>query len=76
MEEWGGQSERIYLARVEPFEPESQVDLAGEHVGEIRWWTLDELVDPNVSFAPRGLPELVLDLLEHGPPAKPIDVGV
>ena len=76
MEAWGGQSERIYLARVEPFEPEPQVDLAAEHVTEIRWWALDELEDPNVYFAPRRLPALVLDLLEHGPPAEPVDVGV
>ena len=73
---WGGQSERIYLVRVPPFEPKPQVDLAAEMVSAIRWWTLDELDTPGAYFAPRRLPQLVRELLENGPPSEPIDVGV
>jgi G:T/U-mismatch repair DNA glycosylase/ADP-ribose pyrophosphatase YjhB (NUDIX family) len=73
---WGGQSERIYLVRVEPFEPAPQLDLAAEKVAEIRWWTLEELDRPDRQFAPRRLPALVRDLLANGPPPEPIDAGV
>ena len=68
MEAMGGQSERIYLVGSTPFEPEPRVDLAAEHVDG------DPLVDarrdrvPRTYFAPRRLPELVRDLLDHGPP--------
>ena len=76
MEGWGGQSERIHLVRVSPFEPDPRLDLAAEHIGEIRWWTLDEIDACEALFAPRRLPELVHDLLDHGPPSDPLDVGV
>jgi hypothetical protein len=42
----------------------------------IRWWDLDELEAADVLFAPRRLPALVRELLLHGPPAEPLDVGV
>jgi double-stranded uracil-DNA glycosylase len=73
---WGGQTERVYLVRVAPFEAEPQVDLAAEQVAEIRWWELDELGRADACFAPRGLVALVRDLLEKGPPPEPLDVGV
>jgi len=76
MDGWGGQAERIHLVRVEPFEPAPQVDLATEHVSEIRWWTRDELDRADVSYSPRALPELVRELLRLGPPTEPVDVGV
>jgi G:T/U-mismatch repair DNA glycosylase/ADP-ribose pyrophosphatase YjhB (NUDIX family) len=76
MQAWGGQSERIYLVRVEAFEPEPQVDLAAEHVAEIRWWDFGELAESDARFAPRALPTLAGDLLANGPPAAPIDTGV
>ncbi len=70
---WGGQRERHYLVRVDPFEPEPEVDLAAEHVDEIRWFALDELED--LATAPRRLEGLVRDLLEQGPPPEPLDAG-
>jgi hypothetical protein len=46
-------------------------------VGEVRWWTLDELgTAADVTFAPRRLPSLLRELLRSGLPATPIDVGV
>jgi double-stranded uracil-DNA glycosylase len=75
-ERWGGQSERIYLVRSEPFDPAPRLDLALEHVDEVRWWTLDELAVAGEEFAPRRLPALLRDLLASGPPPEPLDVGV
>jgi double-stranded uracil-DNA glycosylase len=76
MERWGGQRERIYLVRAPAFEPAPRLDLAAENVEEVRWWTFDELRATEAKFAPRRLPALVGDLLAHGPPPEPVDVGV
>jgi double-stranded uracil-DNA glycosylase len=70
---WGGQRERHYLVRVEPFEPAPEVDLAAEQVEEIRWFARDELA--GVVTAPRRLAELLGDLLARGP-REPFDAGV
>jgi 8-oxo-dGTP pyrophosphatase MutT (NUDIX family) len=72
---FGGQVERIYLVRSESFEPApsfSADELAAEGVVEARWFTIDEL--ESVITGPQQLVELVRDLLEHGPPAEPIDI--
>ena len=74
---WGGQRERHYLIRTEPFDPEpgfNQAALAAEGVHDVRWFTPDEL--ETVITGPRRLASLVRDLLENGPPAEPIDAGV
>jgi len=42
----------------------------------VRWWTLAELEAKDAIFAPRRLPLLVRELLLHGPPKEPVDVGV
>jgi ADP-ribose pyrophosphatase YjhB (NUDIX family) len=72
---FGGQVERIYLVRSESFEPRpsfSADELAAEGVVEARWFTIDEL--ESVITGPESLAELVRDLLEHGPPAEPLDI--
>jgi hypothetical protein len=61
---------------VEPFEPAARLDLAAEHVTEIRWWTADELGRSREVFGPRRLPELVGELLESGPPSVPLELGM
>lgn len=76
---WGGQTERIFLVRCDAFEPEPEWNveqLAAEGVTAQRWWTRDQLDSATGLFAPRRLPSLLRDLLEHGPPAEPIEVGV
>lgn len=76
---WDGQSERLYLVRTLPFQPVPRLtwpELRAEGVTAIRWWTLDELEAADALFSPRRLPSLVRSLLEHGPPAEPIDVGL
>lgn len=73
---FGGQLERHYLVRSEAFEIAptfSEAELAAEGVHEARWFTLDEV--DTVLTGPRRLPELVRDVLEHGPPAQPLDAG-
>ena len=76
---WDGQEEVYFLVRVEPFEPMPRLtpeELARELVAELRWWSQDERADSMEIFAPRRLPELLRDLVEHGPATTPVDVGV
>jgi double-stranded uracil-DNA glycosylase len=70
------QRERIWLVRVGEHEPVPGVDLAAEWVSSVRWWTLGELEAAEVELAPRRLPELVRDVLAHGPPPEPVDAGI
>jgi hypothetical protein len=56
----------------------SDEELRAEGVYGHRWWTLDELLahqGPEL-LAPRALPQLLQDLLQHGPPAKPVELGL
>jgi len=73
----GGQRERHYLIRTDPFDPApgfSPRELVAEGVHDARWFTVDEL--DTVITGPRRLAGLVRDLLENGPPTEPIDAGV
>jgi ADP-ribose pyrophosphatase YjhB (NUDIX family) len=70
-----GQRERCYLVRVEPFDPAPRIDLAAEHVTEVRWWTPAEIAESDEIFGPRSLPSLLAEILEHGPPAQPLSIG-
>jgi len=74
-----GQHERFYLVRTPPFEPSPRLaweELRDEGMTAVRWWTLDELATADAVFAPRRLPDLVRAIMEHGPPAEPLDAGV
>jgi len=76
---WDGQTERIYLVRVPPFEPSPVLtwdELRDEGVTGIRWWTPDELEAADELFSPRRLPLLLRELLREGPPPRPVDVGL
>jgi TDG/mug DNA glycosylase family protein len=68
--------ERIHLVRVDEHEPAPEIDLRAEGVHDLRWWTLPELEAAEETFVPRRLSEFLRELLEHGPPAKAIDVGI
>jgi TDG/mug DNA glycosylase family protein len=70
------QRERIHLVRVAEHEPAPTIDLAAEHVHEVRWWTLAELEKTDEELVPRSLSRRLRELLEHGPPSKPINVGL
>ena len=71
-----GQRERIYLVRTPAFEPRPLVDPAIEGIDRIGWWTRDELAASTAIFAPTRLAACFAALLDHGPAAEPIDVGV
>lgn len=58
-----------------PFEPAPRLELAAEHVTEVRWWAADELRRSWEVFGPRRLPELVGELLESGAPSVPLELG-
>lgn len=76
---WDGQRERYYLVRTPPFEPVPRLsweELRAEGMTAIPWWTLAELEAADAIFAPRRLPVLLRELIQHGPPAEPVDVGV
>ena len=70
------QRERIHLVRVDEHEPAPTIDLAAEHVHDVRWWTLAELEATDEELVPRTLPARLRELLEHGPPPAPVDVGI
>jgi TDG/mug DNA glycosylase family protein len=72
--DWGRQRERYYVVRVRTDQVSVQ-DLVGENVYGHRWWTIDELAATDQYIAPVRLAELVRELLEHGPPAEPLDAG-
>jgi hypothetical protein len=54
--------------------------LRAEQLGEIRWWTQEELAafEPTSTelFAPRRLQALVVALLADGVPPIPLDTGI
>jgi G:T/U-mismatch repair DNA glycosylase/8-oxo-dGTP pyrophosphatase MutT (NUDIX family) len=56
------QSERFFLVRVGRYEPAPTVDMAGEGVTEVRWWTQRELDHPTEQLVPDELAELVRSL--------------
>jgi TDG/mug DNA glycosylase family protein len=72
------QPERYFLVRAPAFEVEPELApelLAAEGVHEHRWWSLDELEASSEVFAPPRLPALLRELVEHGPPERPIEVS-
>jgi 8-oxo-dGTP pyrophosphatase MutT (NUDIX family) len=79
---WDGQRDHIYLVRAPYFVPHPTLtweQLRAEHVHELRWWTVPELVAAGaqgMTFAPRALPALVADIVRVGVPAGPIETGV
>ena len=77
---WSGrilrQRERIYLVEVDEHEPAPRVDLEAEGVHDVRWWTPEELEAAAETLVPLTLARHVRELLAHGPPCAPIDVGI
>ena len=41
-----------------------------------RWWSADEIAASDDEFAPRRLASFLRELLDRGPPAEALDVGV
>ena len=69
------QSEDIYLARVARFEPTSANNPARGEVDifrEFRWWSLAEIRESRELFVPKGFAELLKELIDRGPPTRPV----
>jgi 8-oxo-dGTP pyrophosphatase MutT (NUDIX family) len=79
--QWDGQRDRIHLVDApERFEPRPALtweQLRAEHVHELRWWTIDEIAAAeDLHFVPGDLAARLRDLVAHGPPRAPVDIGV
>lgn len=75
---YDGQEERIHLVRTPAFEPRPRLsadELATEYVFGMRWWHVHEVHD-GLPFVPASLRTRLEQLLRHGPPNAPVDVGV
>jgi 8-oxo-dGTP pyrophosphatase MutT (NUDIX family) len=73
---WDGQRDHAYLVRTRRFEPSPALtseQLRAEHLVDLRWWSLDELLaEPETTFfAPLHLPKLAHEVATNGPPAEP-----
>lgn len=78
MTQWDGQVDHIHLVRTGRFTPDPRLtpdQLLAEKIREIRWWTLDELVVSDATFAPRALPTLFGEFLARGAADVPIVVA-
>ena len=77
-----GQRDRVYLVRMPRFDPVPLIGweaLRDEFVHDIRWWSVDEIdaaTNSKVLFMPRRLAHFAREVLEHGPPAEPVDTGM
>lgn len=72
---WIDQHERWFLARTDRRTDLADAPLDDAGALEARWWTLDELLSTDETLAPGALAEHLRNLLTHGPPTEPIDVG-
>jgi ADP-ribose pyrophosphatase YjhB (NUDIX family) len=74
------QRERFFLMHVHArFEPRPHIgdeSLWAEGIREQRWWTIEEIEESSLEFAPRRLAELLRTLRADGPPGEPFDAGV
>ena len=69
--------EHWFLARV----PHADITRSGwtplehETISAYRWWTVAELSTTSERLVPRNLAHLLSELLLHGPPSSPIELG-
>lgn len=72
------QPERIYVARVETFEPrlDGLNEMETSMLRDMRWWSAGEIERSDAIFSPRRLAALLRELLTAGYPAAPVEVGL
>ena len=75
--DYDGAVNDYFLIRTDNFTPAGTFtteELAAENVHGHRWWTLPELQSHTgpALLSPRSLPDLLANLLQNGPPTKPI----
>ncbi|ETX05950.1 MAG: hypothetical protein ETSY2_20010 [Candidatus Entotheonella gemina] len=81
--EWNGrrvfQQEMYYLVETERFEPngDSNPD-AGEQAWFLGfgWWQAEEILTSDQTFSPRQLGHYLAQVIRHGPPATPVEIGI
>jgi ADP-ribose pyrophosphatase YjhB (NUDIX family) len=79
---WGGVRyecrEQWFMARVPVFaiDTSGMADYELTMVDDYRWWTVEELTRTGDVLAPSNLAALVRDVLQHGPPPQPIEMGL
>jgi 8-oxo-dGTP pyrophosphatase MutT (NUDIX family) len=71
------QDEWYFLGRTEATEVrlDGQTELERRSVGELRWWTCEELLRARETVYPTRLAGLLRTLLDEGPPRSPIRLG-
>ncbi len=77
MAHWDGQVDHIHLLRVEHFAPEPRLtadQMLTENMHEFRWWAPDELIASDATFAPRAMPNMLMNLLASDLPAEPLTI--
>ncbi len=69
--------ERIFLVRAPKFEPSARRMGRKERAvfRGFRWWEAAEIESSTERFEPLRLPAHLRELLERGPPERPVDVG-
>lgn len=80
--DWDGQHETVYLVPCHAFDIAPTMtaeELRDEGVVDHRWWTVAELeaatADPETEIQPEGLAEMAKQILDHGAPAEPFQLG-
>ncbi len=71
--------ERFFWIPIDHFEPTADRmphELERDIFDGFRWWPIDEIHTSRERFAPRSLGDRLRELLEAGPPPRPIDVGL
>lgn len=79
--EYDGNVNDYYLVRTTAFDPRgtfTEAELAAENITRFAWWSLREIAeyDGPELFSPRDLATPLAALLENGPPATPLPLGV
>lgn len=72
------QRERFFVVRV----PDGAPDFGGwtaderEDIGDVRWWSAEEIAGSAETFAPRRLAELLPPILREDYSPRPISIGI
>ena len=74
-----GQRESFYLVRTPKFEPDhtqNPAEIEQALLRQFRWWSLQQMKTSDEIFVPQLLPTHLENLVNHGWPKTPIEVGV
>ncbi|GGU37986.1 NUDIX hydrolase [Streptomyces violascens] len=69
------QVEKYWLVHATPAAIDPARATQPDNIDSIRWWTLDELLSTGERVYPRGLADLITDILTTGAPEQPAVLG-